>query len=135
MNSTEEPAPKYKNLGLWITVILEGLVIIAVGAYNIYEIRRNSELVQSKIEGLSRFSARQGEKLDRMVTTIELYVGKKFATDETSAINGVAAEQRIEKAIEFLNTMKKRKTLQLESGSEPIEAETSGTSPLAEPRR
>ena len=108
MGTAPESSHANKNVGLWITVIVEALVIVAVGAYNIYEIRRNSELVQSKIEKLSQFSARQGEKLDRMVTGLELYVGRKFQHAESPSTNSVATEQRIDKAIEFLESLKKK---------------------------
>jgi len=56
---------------LWITVIVESLVILVGGAYNIYEVRRNSQLLQSKVNGLAEFSAAQGEKIDRMTSLIE----------------------------------------------------------------
>lgn len=42
------------NSALWATVIIEGIMIVAVGIYNIYEVRRGSELVQEKIEGLAQ---------------------------------------------------------------------------------
>ena len=101
-----EPASAQNNRLLWVTVLVEALVIVAIGAYNIYEIRRRSELVQSKIQGLADYSARQGEKLDHMITAFELYVGKRFATNGPVATNTAATEQRIEKAIEFLETLK-----------------------------
>ncbi len=82
-------------------------MIIAVGAYNIYEIRRSSELVQHKIQGLAEYSARQGEKVDRMLTALDLYVGKKFTTEGPVTTNTATTDQRIAKAIEFLETWKK----------------------------
>ena len=108
MNSSDQTEAGHKNLALWVTVIIEGLLIIAVGAYNIYEIRRTSELVQGKIQGLAEYSARQGEKVDRMVTTLELYVGKKFTTDGLTATNSPATNQQIKKVIDALETLKKK---------------------------
>lgn len=107
MTASSETEPGRKNLALWVTVIIEGLIIIAVGAYNIYEIRRSSELVQDKIQSLAEYSARQGEKVDRMLTALELYVGRKFTTDGPVTTNSAGSDQRIEKAIEFLEAWKK----------------------------
>jgi hypothetical protein len=104
MNLTAEQP--HKILGLWVTVIIEGIMIIALAAYNIYEVRRTSELVQTKIEGLSDFSARQGEKLDRMLTAFELYLDAKLSTDEATGSNK-GADQRVDKAIEFLKSFNK----------------------------
>ncbi len=108
MNSSNQPEQGHKNLALWITTIVEALMIVVMGAYNIYEVRRNSELVQSKIRGLSEYSARQGEKIDRMTTAIELYVGKKFAVKEEDSTKQPAADKKIERAIELLETLKKK---------------------------
>jgi hypothetical protein len=108
MNPSNEAEPRHKNLALWITVMIEGVMILAVGAYNIYEIRRSSDLVQNKIQGLAEYSARQGEKLDRMTTALEIYVGKRFTADKPMTTNTPATDQRIEKAIEFLETWKKK---------------------------
>ena len=138
MNSSDEAGTGQKNLALWVTVIVEGLMIIAVGAYNIYEIRRGSELVQGKIEGLAKYSARQGEKIDRMVTALEMYVGKKFTTDEATSTNMTAADQRIEKAIEFLEAWKKKDGKTQDSAanaSQPIRPETNRTSSADDSRR
>src|SRR5687767_7990784 len=99
MNASDHAESGHKNRALWVTVIVEGLMIIAVGAYNIYELRRSSELLQNKIQRLADYSARQGEKIDRMMTALELYVGKKFTTNEPGA-DASTADQRIEKAIE-----------------------------------
>ncbi len=107
MNSTDQKEAAHKTLALWITVIIEGLMLIAVGLYNIYEIRRNSELVQSKIEGLAHYSARQGEKIDRMLTGLEAYVGYKFSTNAPAGTNDSALNQRIGRAIEFLERSKR----------------------------
>lgn len=76
MSNSSSEASGSKLLALWITVVVEGLVIIAVGAYNMYEVRRTSEKVQNKIEALSAFSARQGEKIDRLTAALEVYAGK-----------------------------------------------------------
>jgi hypothetical protein len=106
MNSSAEAAPNQKNGALWTTVIVEAVVIVAIGAYNLYEIRRTSELLQDKIQGLANYSARQGEKLDRMTTALELYVGKSFSTNDATLTNSATADQRIEKAIKFLEAWK-----------------------------
>ena len=138
MKSSAEAGTGHTNLALWITVIVEGLMIIAVGAYNIYEIRRGSELVQAKIEGLAKYSARQGEKIDRMVTALEMYVGKKFTTEEATSTNMTATDQRIEKAIEFLEAWKKKdgKTQIGETNvSHPGRPETNRVSSVDDSRR
>lgn len=86
-------------------------MIIAGTAYSAYEIRRNSELVQTKLEGVAQFSKAQGQKLDRMTTALELYLGKKFSSEgETVAEPAVQSEargERIDKAIQFLEGLKK----------------------------
>ena len=139
MNPSNQEEPGHKNLALWVTVIIEGLMIIAAGAYNIYEIRRSSELVQSKIQGLADYSARQGEKLDRMTTALEIYVGKKFTPDGPMTTNTPTTDQRIEKAIEFLETWKKKDGKAqpdgAANGSQPIRSETNSTSSAAGSRR
>src|SRR5688572_28016297 len=114
---SEQPETDHKNRGLWITVIVEVIMIVAIGAYNIYEIRRSSELVQKKIQGLADFSARQGEKLDRMTTALEIYVGKKFSTTNLTGTNTASADQRIDKAIEFLEAWKKKEREAVTNGS------------------
>ena len=134
MNPPDQTEPGHKNLALWVTVIIEGLMIIAVGAYNIYEIRRSSELVQSKIQGLAEYSARQGQKVDRMMTALELYVGKKFTTDGPVTTNTPTTDQRIEKTIEFLETWRKKDPKAPDgaaNGSQPIGFETNRTSSAA----
>ena len=137
MNS-QQTEPGQKNTALWVTVIIEAIMIVAIGAYNIYEIRRSSELVQKKIQGLADYSARQGEKLDRMTTALELYVGKRFSIDDSTGTNTVATDQRIEKAIEFLEAWKKNGRAQpggAANGSQPIRSETNSASSAAGSRR
>lgn len=95
-----------KNLALWVTVIVEAIMILAVGAYNVYEVRRNSALVQEKIEGLAAYSSRQGEKLDRMTTALELFVGEKLSTEKDGMADDDAADATIEKAKAFLRAWK-----------------------------
>lgn len=107
MNSSSQAEPGHQNRALWVTVIIEGFMIIAVGAYNIYEIRRTSELMQDKIQALADYSARQGEKVDRMTTALELYVGKKLTDSPETAKTG-ATDERINKAIEFLEAWKQK---------------------------
>lgn len=108
MNSSGQEELRHKNIALWATVVIEGLVIIVIGAYNIYEIRRSSNLVQSKIQGLAEYSEHQGEKVDRMMTALELYVGNKLSAEAQTATNSATTDQRIEKAIEFLEAWKKK---------------------------
>jgi hypothetical protein len=93
---------------LWITVVVEALMIVAAGAYNIYEVRRQSALVQGKIEGLSEFSAQQGRKIDRMTTALETYVGQKLDVDAAPQPPSPETKQRIDQAIEFLEGLKQR---------------------------
>ncbi len=85
-------------------------MIVAGGAYNIYEVRRNSQLVQSKIQGLSEFSAHQGAKVDRMLTAFESYFGKKITPEEvaTKHVPAVTGE-RLDKAISRLEALKTKK--------------------------
>lgn len=108
MNLSSAPAPKSNNYGLWITVIVECLIIIAVGAYNIYEIRRHSQLLETKIQKLSEFSARQGEKVDRMTTALELHFGKRFNPAIPAMTNSLITEERVNQTIEFLEALKKK---------------------------
>ena len=71
MPSKTSGSDSASSRALWITVVVESLVILVGGAYNIYEVRRNSQLLQSKVNGLAEFSAVQGEKIDRMTSLIE----------------------------------------------------------------
>jgi hypothetical protein len=97
MSNSSSEASGSKFLALWITVVVEGLVIIAVGVYNIYEIRRTSEKVQSKIEALSAFGARQGEKIDRLTAALEIYAGKLPSPGSLkSEIPPITEEQKAE---------------------------------------
>ena len=127
MNSPEKTESKQKNLGLWITVIVEAIMLVAVGMYNIYEIRRSSELVQKQIQGLANYSARQGEKLDRMITALELYVGKRFSTNNLTATNSAAADQRLEKAIEFLEAWKNKGKPQPDGAASGVQSNVTNT--------
>ena len=90
-------------VALWVTVVVESIMIVASYAYNIYEVRRNSELVQSKVNGLAEYSSRQGEKIDRMTTALELYVGEKLKLPEDDPADG---DPRIEKAKAFLDKLR-----------------------------
>jgi len=108
MSEFQPPESRQKILALWIAVIVEAFMIIAMGSYNIYEVRRTSQLVQNKIEGLAEYSAHQGEKLDRMMTALELYVGKKIATEDKPSPQDRTVDERIQQAIDFLENWKKK---------------------------
>jgi hypothetical protein len=100
---------KQNNTALWITIALEAVMIVAGGVYNIYEIRRQSALVQAKIERLSEFSAQQGAKVDRMTTAVETYVGKKLDPAAAQPIS-VDAQNGFDRAIEFLKQREVKET-------------------------
>ena len=104
MNLSEEGERKDK--ALWIVTAVEAVMIVAIGAYSIYETRRTRELLREKIQSVADYSARQGEKLDRMTTALEIYVGKSFSTNDVSLTNSAPPDQRIEKAIQFLEAWK-----------------------------
>lgn len=101
MNGEQVSEKRHQIAALWVGLIIESLVLIAMQGYNMYEIRRNSELLQSKINGLAEYSSRQGEKIDRMTTALEMYVGKKLKVEEDLDL-APESEKRIEKAKVFL---------------------------------
>jgi hypothetical protein len=100
---TTEPASavsNHSNAALWVTVIVEALMIIAIGSYQIYEIRRQSR-------ALAEFSAGQGEKIDRMISTLELYLGKKL--EEPGGTN-ILTSERLDKVIGGLQKLSRSRT-------------------------
>jgi hypothetical protein len=111
MKSSESGESSHSLLALWVVAGVEALMILAGTAYNAYEVRRNSELVQRKLEGLTQYTTAQGQKLDRMTTALEVYLGKKFSPEEKAAVTPAgepaASGERIDKAIQFLEGLKK----------------------------
>ncbi len=61
--------------------------------------------MQEKVQQVAEYSLRQGEKLDRMTTALELYVGKKLGPEATPAdipalpAGSAARDQRIDRVI------------------------------------
>jgi hypothetical protein len=110
MSSIPPPERDYKHLALLVTVVVETGMMIAVGAYNIYEVRRNSALVQAKIERVSEFSAQQGAKLDRLITGLETFTEAKLEAAKNAAATPLSQEQKMEKAGSLLEALKAKKT-------------------------
>ena len=100
MNATDE------NRKLWITVIVEAVMIVLVGLYNMYEVRQVSDQVQGKIEALSAYSAEQGKKIDKILTSLEKKYGEDFAVEANDAASEATDNSRVIKALQFIDSLK-----------------------------
>ena len=94
-----------ENRGLWVTVIVEAIMIVAIGLYNMYEIRQVSDQVQEKIASLSEYSAEQGKKIDTILTALEMKYGEKAASVKPTTAVETGQDERVEKALEFLGKL------------------------------